>query len=152
MVGEALLEQAHPLAPTPDTGAARSDLEQLLVEGAALVRTPPVRALFEVLLAGSTDPSSNIARARDRFWVAHLDEVRAIVDRAVARSELPANTDPAAILELLIGPALVRSLLMDRELRTEDISEIVARALAVPRPGVGPSKADETVGKRPPPR
>src|SRR5262245_26978742 len=44
LAGEALLERARPLSPTPDTGALRSDLEQLLLEGGALLRTPPVVA------------------------------------------------------------------------------------------------------------
>jgi hypothetical protein len=34
----------------------RTDLERLLVEGDALVRTAPVRALFEVLLTESGQP------------------------------------------------------------------------------------------------
>src|SRR5688572_31365663 len=37
LVGEALLEQAATLSPTPDTGALRTDLERLLLDGAALV-------------------------------------------------------------------------------------------------------------------
>ena len=54
VVGEALLEQAHPLTPTPNTGALRGDLQRLLTDGVALVHTPPVRALFEVLLSESS--------------------------------------------------------------------------------------------------
>lgn len=130
LVGEALLEQAHPLARTPDTGTVRDDLGQLLMEGAALVDTPPVRALFEVLLSGSADSTPELARARDGFWAAHLEEARAIVERAVARSELAPGTDPAVLLEFLIGPALVRTLLMGRGLGAEDAREIVGRALA----------------------
>src|SRR5688572_1649712 len=116
VVGEALLERSRPLSPTPDTGALRTDLERLLLDGAALVRTPPVRALFEVLLTGSTDPSTEVAAARDRFWAAHLEEARGIVERAVARSELPPGTDPAALVDLVIGPALLRLVLMGQHL------------------------------------
>src|SRR5215207_3763595 len=56
LVGEALLERTRPLRPTPDTGALRTDLEQLLVEEGALLRTPPVRAMFELLLSESASP------------------------------------------------------------------------------------------------
>ncbi len=130
LVGEALLERSRPLSPTPDTGALRTDLERLLLDGAALVHTPPVRALFEVLLGQSTDPSPEVAAARDRFWAAHLDEARGIVERAVARSELPQGTDPQALVDLLIGPALMRLLFMGQDLRPSEVSQIVARAIA----------------------
>lgn len=139
LVGEAILEQGLPLIPTPDTGTLRGDLEDLLIAGAAIFHTPPVRALFEVLLSEAGDPSPRISRARDRFWEAHLRQARAIVERAVARSELPASTDPAVLVELLIGPALVRSLLMGRDLRAADASEIVERVLAVPLSVDGPT-------------
>lgn len=144
LVGEALLERARPLSPTPDTGSLRTDLERLLGEGAALLQTPPVLGLFEVLLGQRTHPSPEVLRARDRFWAAHLEEVRSIVGRALARSEIPPDTDPLALVELVIGPALVRALLMGRGLSPADGEAIVARALAAlsgagavppPRPG-----------------
>ncbi len=132
LVGEALLERSRPLSPTPDTGALRTDLERLLLDGAALVRTPPVRALFEVLLTESTDPE--VVRARDRFWAAHMEEARGIVDHAVTRGELPPGTDPAALVELIIGPALLRLLLMGQDLAPDDAAEIVTRAIEALRP------------------
>jgi AcrR family transcriptional regulator len=65
LVGEALLERGQPLSPTPDTGALQTDLERLLIERGALLRTPAVVALFEVLLTESGTPSSeNCARPR----------------------------------------------------------------------------------------
>jgi AcrR family transcriptional regulator len=133
LVGEALLERSRPLSPTPDTGSLRTDLEQLLLEGAGLVRTPAVRALFEVLLAGSAGPSPEVAAARDRFWAAHLNEARGIVERAVARSELPAATDPGALVDIVIGPALLRLVLMGQDLEPVELSRIVDRAIAALR-------------------
>ena len=131
LVGEALLERSEPLSPTPDTGSLRNDLRHLLRDGAALIRTPAVRALFQVLLAGTTDAPIEITEARDRFWAVHLVEARAIVDRAVARSELPAGTDPAALIDLVVGPALVRLLLKGQHLDEPEIDEILGRAITV---------------------
>lgn len=128
LVGEALLDRARPLRPTPDTGALRTDLVQLLTDGGTLIRTAPVRALFAVLI-DEADPSSEIAEARDRFWAAHMEEARRIVDRAVARSELPAGTDPEALVDLVIGPALLRALLMGRDLGPTNARMIVGRAI-----------------------
>jgi len=133
LAGEALVERGVPLQPTPNTGALRTDLQRLLIGGSALLRTPPVRAMFEVLLSRSTDPSDEIARARDRFLAAHMKEARAVVARAVARSELPAGTDPAVLIELVVGPALLRTLLMGRDVDRASAIEIVARAEAALR-------------------
>jgi AcrR family transcriptional regulator len=130
LVGEALLERAASLSPTPDTGSLRSDLQQLLLEGAALVGTGPVRALFEVLLASSGNPAPDLARARDRFWAAHVEEARTVVERAVDRAELPHGTDPAALVELVIGPALLRLLLLGQPLGPREAGDIVGRAVA----------------------
>jgi AcrR family transcriptional regulator len=135
LVGEALLERGRPLSPTPDTGALRTDLEQLLLEGGALLRTPPVQALLEVLLTQSAHPTPEIERARDRFFAAHLEEARTIVQRAIARSELPAGSDPAALVELVIGPALLRMLFMGRSLDAQAAASIVRHAEIALRAG-----------------
>ena len=130
LVGEALLERGQPLSPTPDTGALRTDLERLLMEGGALLRTPAVVALFEVLLMQSNQPADDVAEARDRFFAAHLREAQLIMDRAVARGELRADTSPEALVELIIGPALLRSLFMGRELDVAAVGAIITRAQA----------------------
>jgi hypothetical protein len=111
----------------------RSDLEQLLLDGGALLRTAPVVALFQVLLSESERPSADIARARDRFFAAHMAEARAILQRASARSELRPGADPDALVELVIGAALLRSLFMGKALDAESISAIVTRAEAALR-------------------
>ena len=129
LVGEALLERSQVLSPTPDTGSLEGDLVRLVSDGAGLVRTPAVRALFQVLLIGA-DTTPEVAAARDRFWAAHLVEARGIVDRALARSEIPAGTDPADLVDLVVGPALLRLLLMGRALSQTEIEVLVRRAIA----------------------
>src|SRR5829696_1598349 len=130
LVGEALLERSQTLSPTPDTGSLAGDLRSLLSDGAILIRTPAVAALFQVLVAGPTDAAAEFAVARDRFWTAHIAEASTIVKRAVARSELPAETDPAALIDLVLAPVLLRLLLMGQELEEPDIEGIVGRAIA----------------------
>lgn len=129
LVGEALLERSQTLSPTPDTGALETDLVRLLIDGAALVRTPAVRALFQVLLAQADDENPELAAARDRFWAVHREEADRIVQRAVARGELPAGTSASALIELLVGPAVLRLLLMGQWLEDGDVRAIVSRAI-----------------------
>ena len=142
LVGEALLERSKVLSPTPDTGSLEGDLTRLVSDGAGLIGSPAVRALFQVLLTGDTTPE--IAAARDRFWAAHLVEARGIVERAVARSEIPARTDPAALVDLVVGPALLRLLLMGQELPQTEIEVLVRRAIASLR--VSPTNASQRAG------
>ncbi len=142
LVGEALLERSQVLSPTPDTGSLEGDLTRLVSDGAGLIGSPAVRALFQVLLTGATTPE--IAAARDRFWAAHLVEARGIVERAVARSEIPARTDPAALVDLVVGPALLRLLLMGQELPQTEIEVLVRRAIASLR--VSPTNASQRAG------
>jgi hypothetical protein len=103
---------------------------------------PPVAGqesdhLREVLLSASTapgpGPGAEIAQARDRFLAAHLAEARLVVQRAVARSELPPGTDPGVLIELVIGPALLRTLLLGLDLGPEAAAGIAARAEAALR-------------------
>lgn len=122
---------------SPDTGSLEDDLRRLMRDGAALVRTPAVKAVFQVLLAGATDASPEVAAARDRFWAAHLVEAGGIVDRAVARSELPASTDPAVLIDLTVGPALLRSLLMGQDLGESDSGAAIRLARPVRSPSDG---------------
>src|SRR5215212_9632406 len=63
LVGDVLLERSEPLSPTPDTGSLAKDLRCLMRDGVALIRTPAVRGLFQVLLADSMDAASEIAAA-----------------------------------------------------------------------------------------
>jgi AcrR family transcriptional regulator len=129
LIGEALLERSQTLSPTPDTGSLAGDLERLVLDGAALVRTPAVRALFRVLIGESADPRPESSWARDRFWAAHRAEAGRIVERAVTRRELPAATDPSELIDLVVGPALLQLLLMGRDLDAHAVAQIVGRAI-----------------------
>ena len=144
LIGEALIERGRPLSPTPDTGALRTDLERLLIEGGALLRTPPVRAMFEVLMSDPKVPTAEIARARDRFVEVHLEEARTVIARAVTRSELSEEIDPVVLIELVIGPALLRALLLGLEVGPTDAARMVDRALAA----LGSNDVPERVAAR----
>jgi len=130
LVGEALLERAAVLSPTPDTGALATDLERLLADGATLVGSPAVRALFGVLIAEAADPSPELVVARDHFWSVHRIEAEAIVERAIARGELPPGTEATALIDLVVGPALLRLLLMGQHLTKKEVEAIVTRAIS----------------------
>jgi Tetracyclin repressor-like, C-terminal domain len=71
-----------------------------------------------------------------QFWAGRLTAISVIVDRAVARGELPAGTDPAALMHAMAAP-LYYELLVTRAAITErDADRGAAAALAAARAGV----------------
>jgi AcrR family transcriptional regulator len=129
LVGEAVLERGSPLRPTPDTGTLRGDLMRLVQDGTELLRTPPVRALFMVLLDDPGAQSAELEEARARLWQAHVSDLAAIVDRAVLRSELPASTDPESLADLVVAPAFFRAVVTGQDLGSGQAASIVEQAL-----------------------
>jgi AcrR family transcriptional regulator len=109
LLADAMLDLTDQLGPPPDTGSLRGDLEHLLTGALAVLHQQPARAVLAAL-AGHPTPTPDVAASRDAFWAARLQPARAVVDRATARGELPAGTDPEALLELLLGPAYLRTL------------------------------------------
>ena len=96
---------------TPDTGTLRGDLSELIRSTLATFGTPlglrVVRAALELM----TDPNETatfalVGDVAQRRWVA----CRAIVERAIARGELPATASPDLVLELVVGGICVQAL------------------------------------------
>jgi AcrR family transcriptional regulator len=129
LLAEAMLELTAQLGPPPDTGTLRGDLERLLAGAVALLDQLPTRAVLAAL-AGALHPTDEVVHARDQFWSTRLEPARAIVARAVARGELPAGADAEALLELLIGPAYLRTLVTGRPRDAGFVAATVDRAIA----------------------
>jgi len=100
----------HPdeLGPAPDTGRVRTDLATVLGFIATDITTATVgQALLGILLDMARDPAL-AGTVRERFVGAERRWIAAIVDRAVARGEVAADTDPDLVLDLLLGSVLSR--------------------------------------------
>lgn len=108
LIMETLLSHSRRTIPVPDAGSLRADLTELTCAVADYLTTPVGTALSQAL-AGSGD-ETRWAEARLDFWRTRLEGMRAIVDRAVERHEIPAETDPRLVLEILIAPLQFRTL------------------------------------------
>jgi hypothetical protein len=64
-----------------------------------------------VTLDAARSRDDDVDELRQTYWHARLDQCSAIVERAVARGELPPGTDHRLVFELLIGPVHARTLL-----------------------------------------
>ncbi|MGW1213875.1 TetR-like C-terminal domain-containing protein [Streptomyces sp. NPDC002499] len=80
-------------------------------------------ALAHALAAAEDDPQ--LTESRAQFWQARYDVVRVIVDRAVDRHELAADTDHQLALELLVAPLHFRALLLRQPIEEDWIERTV---------------------------
>jgi AcrR family transcriptional regulator len=110
LVLEAMLERAAEHISVPDTGSLRKDLLELVSTAAANASSPEVAAMARAVVAGSPY-DSKLAAANRRFWDERLALDGVIVERAIARGEVPAGTDPRQVIEAVLGPLHLRLLL-----------------------------------------
>jgi hypothetical protein len=117
LIREAALSAVDAAAPVSDTGNVRSDLIAILNDVRELLCSP----LETVLLDAARYRDDALDELRQTNWRARLDQCAAIVERAVARGELPSGTDHRLVFDLLIGPIRARTLLSpDTRRRRQD--------------------------------
>jgi hypothetical protein len=95
-------------------------------DGAATVRA---------LVAGAQS-SPEVGRVVRRFWATRLAQVGPLVDRAVARGQLPQGTDPDDLMRYLAAPLFHRLLVTAEPLTQATADQAAAAALAAARAGV----------------
>jgi AcrR family transcriptional regulator len=110
LVLDALLTYSQDQMPTPDTGNLRDDMVGLARLIMAYLDTPLGNALAQAMATADDDPA--LADGRAQFWQGRYDVTRVIVDRAIDRHELAADTDHQLVLQLLIAPLHFRALMI----------------------------------------
>jgi AcrR family transcriptional regulator len=106
---DALLSYSEHQLPIPDTGSLRQDLTVFATQLAAYLASPRGSTLLRALALATDDPS--ITEARDGFWQTRYELAKVMIERAVARDEIPDPADPRLALEILIAPLHFRTLL-----------------------------------------
>jgi AcrR family transcriptional regulator len=125
----ALLDYAADQLPIPDTADLRRDLCLL---GQAIdtdLRHPRMRALLCTMVADGPG-SSELSDVRTQLWTDRWRHAQAIPRRAVERDELPADTDPAALIDMLVGPIYLREFIQGRPMTATEIDELATRVVA----------------------
>lgn len=125
---------AHDI-PTPDTGALRSDLIQLLQSLRTFLRSPVGQALIQTGIAARNGAAID-AFSKD-YWQRRSTLLRPLFERAIGRGELSAQTDIPLLFEMLIGVLYVRLFLLGESLDETLPERIVDLVLS----GVGTSSS-----------
>ena len=127
LVADAARSRSDSGVPIPNTGTLQDDLQEFArsiaanigsVDGAHAARSTIISAF----------QSDELAKEMHTFWAERFAASAVIVERAIARGELPAKSDPKLIIETLIGPLWVR-LMLTGEPVDEDLADRVAALL-----------------------
>jgi AcrR family transcriptional regulator len=97
-------------AVAPDTGSLRGDLLALFVPWAERVSSRPYARVLGALLTKARTDSSFAAEYLRRLVQPRREQARPILERAIGRGELVADTDLEVALDLLYGPLYHRLL------------------------------------------
>lgn len=121
VVGDLLAQRSTTIA-SPDTGDFRRDLHELAEAIAGFHAVARNRNLVLGMVAATARDARASELVRDAF-VARSQQVTGIVRRAAARGDVPADTDPMAVVAALSAPFYYRLLILrgtidDRLVRT----------------------------------
>ena len=116
--------------PLPDTGAVRTDIVALIDRSIALLKTEHGRALSRMITTESGDDDfmriAKTMRDESRVYRAR------IVEAAIARGELPADTDATIVMDAVFTPIMIRIVkygeTIDRKTRERIVDLVVTGA------------------------
>jgi AcrR family transcriptional regulator len=133
----ALLDYAADQLPIPDTANLRRDLQLLGQTIDTDLRRPQAHALMYTLVADRPG-SSELSDVRTQLWADRLRQAQAIPRRAIERGELAADTDPAAVIDMLVGPIYLRRFIQGRPMTATEIDDLATRVVAAFTPRLPP--------------
>ncbi len=107
---EAVVDAILAAEPTPDTGSLETDLARVAESWVRLSNARRGgRTLAHFIAEVQSDPDLAVAW-RERFVNRIRSERRPIIERAIARGEIPSSSDPELIMDVLYGPLYHRYL------------------------------------------
>ena len=122
---DAFLAEFRGQQPLPDTGSLHGDLRTSLRAWVrAVTRTPAGRILADLI--GEIQHDKDLAATfRERVLEPLRQQHRIMLDRAIARGEIPAGTDREVALDLMFGAAQHRLLLGHLPLTDRFVGQVV---------------------------
>jgi AcrR family transcriptional regulator len=136
LIAHALAGSAQSLIPVPDTGRAETDFRDLARSVQDVLSSPRGAAITRALLAGSATSAEihqEIRHLMQDYWAARLAAISVIIDRAIARGELPPGTDPEAAMRAVAAPLYYQLLVTLEPITKPAADQAAAAALAAAR-------------------
>jgi len=143
IIRQALVGAASEHIQVPDTGSVDSDLLLLARAVQAVLSAPQGAAILTGLIVGGL-ASAELAGVMRQYWAVRLEVISVIVDRAVSRGELPAGTNPAALMRTLAAPLFYQLLVARAAVTEADANLSTAATLAAAKAGVFTGSAGDS--------
>lgn len=134
LVADALTDITAAKVPEPNLGDVRSDLLALAGSVAAILAEP---VTIRMLRSAFALPEAELAELRARHWEPRFAVAQAVVDRAIARGELPAGIDGWELVEPVNARIWMRVLITGLPVDDALIERSVDAALAGARRAAG---------------
>jgi AcrR family transcriptional regulator len=127
-----LLDTAHSMGLEPeavDTGSVRGDLVRLMVQLATKLHDSPAgRIMPGVMAEAAVNPE--MRQVLSAFVQDRRQRPREVVERAIARGQLPPDTDVELVVDLVGAVAFYRELVSGQALEEHDAERVVDVILA----------------------
>jgi AcrR family transcriptional regulator len=138
----------HQDAP-PDTGTLDGDLRAILTGIAGLLRTARWSSILPSIVdAAEHDPQ--FASIHSTIQRGHAAPLRAALDQAALRGEIPPAADRNAIAAALLGPLYYRRWFSREQIDAEFVDMLIRNAIAGLHPEPHNPEPDQTAAKRRP--
>ncbi len=134
LVADAMTDLAATQVPFPDTGDIDADLRWLARSFVAFLNSPVGQAVAAATLSDASR-IPEIADAKRRFFSDRFRRAQPVVSGAIARGELPADTDPAELVRTLVAPIYLRLLVTAEPIDATTADNAAKVALAAARAG-----------------
>ena len=120
--------------PFPDTGDIDTDLLRL-ARMIVVFLTSPAGGTVAAASMSDAGRIPEVAGAKRRFFEALFRQAEPVVSSAIARGELPADTDPAELIRTLLAPIYLRLLVTAEPIDRTTADNAAKVALAAARAG-----------------
>jgi AcrR family transcriptional regulator len=121
---------ANAAIDTPDTGNLRDDVKQYLVNAHAALSHPLARMIIPDLLAEANRDSELATAMLTTVRDPRRAKAAELVTKAIARGELPGDTDVDLCLDLLAGPLYWRMSAIHTELGADYLDRLADKVVA----------------------
>jgi AcrR family transcriptional regulator len=135
LLAEVLAQAAEDRIDVTDSGDVDRDMEALALAVLTTLTSPAGGATVRAIVTAA--PSSpELGAVLTKFWTARRAHVGPIIEAAIARGQLPSDTDAAELMRYVAAPLYFQLLMTDDPLTERDARRAAASALAAARAGL----------------